>query len=128
MSKDLTVLGAQLCLEFDDQQKELKKLGFEVQVDIRKQRGELKKLGFEVQVDIRKQRGELYHQKKIDVSERQAEKLRLQTEVKTLLISYGDESRPLRQIQNRELKSWREELRNDLEGWQKAVQYIHRKC
>ena len=110
MSKDLTVLGAQLCLEFDDQQKELKKLGFEVQVD------------------IRKQRGELYHQKKIDVSERQAEKLRLQTEVKTLLISYGDESRPLRQIQNRELKSWREELRNDLEGWQKAVQYIHRKC
>ena len=117
MSKDLSVLGQELCQEFDDQQRELKKLGFEVHVD------------------RKKQRGELIRQKKIDASEQQAERLRQQTEVTTLLNSYSQERRMLRRIQEetqivqtRELKSWLEEFRDHLEAWQKAVQYIHRKC
>ncbi len=116
MSRDLSILGQELCQEFDDQHRQLKKLGFEVQVE------------------MNKQRDELYQQNKIDVSEQQAEKQRLQTEIKTLLISYGDERRSLRRIlrktqieQTRELKSWLEQSGNHLEAWQKAVQYIHRK-
>ncbi len=116
MSRDLSILGQELCQEFDEQQRELKKLGFEVQVD------------------MKKHRDELYQQKKIDVTEQRAERQRQQNEVKTLLISYGDESRSLRRslretqiVQTCELKSWLEESGNHLEAWQKAVQYIHRK-
>ncbi|MHB8124456.1 MAG: hypothetical protein ACYDEJ_02225 [Desulfitobacteriaceae bacterium] len=117
MSKDLSVLGQELCQEFDDRLVELKKLGFEIQVDLKKHRDELN------------------HQKKFDISERLAEKLRQQTEVKALLISYGQDRRMLsqtleetRKVQTRELKSWLEESMKHLETWQKSVRYIHKKC
>jgi hypothetical protein len=116
MSKDLSVLGRELCQEFDDRQMELKKLNFQVQVDLRKQCGELN------------------HQKKIDISERHAEKLRLQTEVKALLDGYTQERKKLwkilekdRVVQTSELKLWLDEFRGHLKTWQKSVQYIYSK-
>jgi hypothetical protein len=117
MSKDLSVLGEEICQEFDDRLVELKKLYFEVHVDLQKKCGELN------------------HQKKIDISERQAENLRLQKEVKALLDSYARERKNIRKtleenrvVQTRELKLWLDEFWGHFKTWQKSVQYIHGKC
>ncbi len=112
MSKELTVLGQELCTEFDDR------------------RNILKKLGIENHQNIKNQLENLRQQETVDASERRGAKLQLQAYVKSLLDSFSQEENRLRQIlkenqnvQTRELKLWIKENQNQLNAWQKAVRY-----